>query len=84
MVQVIVGENKGEGVRVGSRCLWDAATDGMAHESMTTVSTRPRRWPCLLPGHQAAAVARLPARPVRRPSQDKVFVTAMAFGVYLY
>ncbi|KAA0145947.1 hypothetical protein FNF27_03776 [Cafeteria roenbergensis] len=51
MVQVVVGENSGEGVRVGTRCLWDASTDGMAHESMTS---------------------------------DKLFVTAMAFGVYLY
>lgn len=37
MVQVIVGENKGEGVRVGTRCLWDTATDGMATETVTTV-----------------------------------------------
>jgi len=29
MVQVLVGENKGAGVRMGSRCLWDPATDGV-------------------------------------------------------
>ena len=40
MVQVVVGENSGEGVRVGTRCLWDASTDGMAHESMTSVRAR--------------------------------------------
>ena len=27
LVQVIIGENKGQGVRVGSRCFWDADTD---------------------------------------------------------
>lgn len=43
MVQVIVGENSGEGVRVGTRCLWDASTDGMAHESMASVSAG--SWP---------------------------------------
>jgi len=41
MVQVIVGENKGEGVQIGSRCLWDSATDNMATESTTSVSLAP-------------------------------------------
>jgi hypothetical protein len=27
LVQVIIGENKGQGVRVGSRCFWDSDTD---------------------------------------------------------
>lgn len=30
MVHVTVGENKGEGVRVGTRCLWDPVCDNMA------------------------------------------------------
>jgi hypothetical protein len=32
MVHVTVGENKGSGVRVGTRCLWDPAADNMASE----------------------------------------------------
>ena len=30
LVQVIIGENKGQGVRVGSRCFWDEDTDDCA------------------------------------------------------
>jgi len=29
-VQVIVGENKGQGVRVTSKCLWDPTIDNSA------------------------------------------------------
>ncbi len=34
MVHVTVGENKGEGVRVGTRCLWDPACDNMASHTV--------------------------------------------------
>lgn len=27
VVQVVIGEKRGEGVKIGSRCLWDADTD---------------------------------------------------------
>ncbi|UJR31665.1 hypothetical protein I4U23_019146 [Adineta vaga] len=30
IVQCIIGENKGQGVKYGCRCLWDSDTDGMA------------------------------------------------------
>ena len=30
VVQCIIGENKGQGVKYGCRCLWDSDTDGMA------------------------------------------------------
>ena len=30
LVQVIIGENRGQGVRVGSRCFWDEDTDDCA------------------------------------------------------
>lgn len=33
VVQVVVGEQRGEGVRMGCRCLWDADTDSYAEES---------------------------------------------------
>jgi len=32
LVQVVIGENKGAGVRMGCRCLWDAQTDKVAEE----------------------------------------------------
>lgn len=34
MVHVTVGENKGEGVRVGTRCLWDPVCDNMASHTV--------------------------------------------------
>jgi hypothetical protein len=30
IVQCVIGENKGQGVKYGCRCLWDSDTDGMA------------------------------------------------------
>lgn len=30
IVQVVLGENRHQGVRVASRCLWDAASDNYA------------------------------------------------------
>ena len=33
VVQAVVGEQRGEGVRMGCRCFWDADTDAYAEES---------------------------------------------------
>mmetsp|Transcript_80549 Transcript_80549/g.195261 ORF Transcript_80549/g.195261 Transcript_80549/m.195261 type:complete len:128 (+) Transcript_80549:70-453(+) len=33
MVQVVMGERKGEGVRMGCRCFWDNDTDNYASET---------------------------------------------------
>jgi hypothetical protein len=33
LVQCVIGENKGAGVRMGCRCLWDATTDKSATET---------------------------------------------------
>ncbi|CAM1332675.1 TCTEX1D2 (predicted) [Pycnogonum litorale] len=32
VVQVIIGEQRGEGVKMGSRCLWDSDTDNYASD----------------------------------------------------
>ena len=37
VVQVVVGEQRGEGVRMGCRCFWDADTDNYAEESYRNV-----------------------------------------------
>ncbi|CAN0039697.1 unnamed protein product, partial [Scytosiphon promiscuus] len=33
VVQVVIGEQRGEGVRMGSRCFWDSDTDNVASET---------------------------------------------------
>ena len=38
VVQVVIGEMKDQGVRVASRCLWDANTDNYASASFPTPS----------------------------------------------
>jgi len=38
MVQVVIGEMKGAGVRMGCRCLWDAQTDKVAEETFINES----------------------------------------------
>lgn len=37
VVQVVIGEQRGEGVRMGSRCFWDSETDNVANETYTNV-----------------------------------------------
>ena len=32
VVEVVIGEQRGEGVRMGSRCLWDLDTDNYASD----------------------------------------------------
>lgn len=41
VVQVVIGEQRGEGVRMGSRCFWDSETDNVASETFVNV-----RAPC--------------------------------------
>eukprot|EP00049_Salpingoeca_infusionum_P025846 m.22141 g.22141 ORF g.22141 m.22141 type:complete len:122 (-) comp8358_c0_seq2:201-566(-) len=33
VVQAVIGEKRGEGVKVGARCLWDSDTDNVAQNS---------------------------------------------------
>jgi len=37
MVQVVVGERKSQGVRMGCRCLWDSETDNLASAEFSNV-----------------------------------------------
>lgn len=39
MVQVYIGEKRGQGVRIGNRCFWDQATDFSAAQSFVNVLT---------------------------------------------
>lgn len=38
VVQVFIGEQRGEGVRLASKCFWDARTDLSAHDSFANES----------------------------------------------
>ena len=38
MVQVVVGEQRGEGVRMGCRTFWDTDTDAYASDTFINVS----------------------------------------------
>eukprot|EP00903_Cladosiphon_okamuranus_P006925 g6740.t1 len=38
VVQVVIGEQRGEGVRMGSRCFWDSETDNVASETFVNDS----------------------------------------------
>lgn len=77
MVQVVVGQQRGAGVRMGSRCLWDSITDNKASETLVNVRSCPA----------AASLRLLPAlqhTASRWPTQDNLFAVATAYGVYLY
>ena len=38
VVQVVIGEQRGQGVRMGSRCFWDQDTDQSASEQYANES----------------------------------------------
>ena len=38
VVQVVIGEQRGEGVKMGCRCFWDASTDAYATEMFSNES----------------------------------------------
>jgi len=38
VVQVVLGEQHGAGIKIGSRCLWDADTDNYASDVFINVS----------------------------------------------
>jgi tctex1 domain-containing protein 2 len=47
LVQVVIGEQRGEGVRMGCRCFWDSDTDALATETFTNVSSFSNYMCCL-------------------------------------
>mmetsp|Transcript_53582 Transcript_53582/g.127414 ORF Transcript_53582/g.127414 Transcript_53582/m.127414 type:complete len:127 (+) Transcript_53582:237-617(+) len=38
VVQVVIGEQRGEGIKMGTRCFWDQETDNMAQATFTNDS----------------------------------------------
>ena len=83
VVQVVIGEQRGEGVRMGARCFWDDNTDGYAQEVFQNVRRpRPLR-PCPAPPLPPAATHQL-TTPLPLCAQDQLFCVAAAFGIYFY
>ena len=88
VVQCVVGQNKAQGVRVASRCLWDASTDNFASFSFKNVSGRTphgrlssRYLDASCPAHIYTFASY--AYPCASPTtQDTLWCSAIAFGVY--
>ena len=81
LVQVVIGEQKGAGVRMGCRCFWDSQTDAVASETYVNV----RR--CRLFCAKCRLFASLQLNGgvcVRVRLQESLFCAVTAFGVYLY
>ncbi|CAH6792259.1 Tctex1d2 [Phodopus roborovskii] len=47
VVQVVTGEQRGEGVFMGARCFWDADTDNYTHDVFMNVSLWETPFSCL-------------------------------------
>ena len=88
--QVVIGEQRGEGVRMGCRCFWDPDTDAYAEDTYRnvrrfgtrtwrrTTAQRARRRRPIVPASLP------PLRPLSPCWQDSLFCVAAAFGSYLY
>lgn len=98
LVQVIIGENKGAGVRCGARCFWDQTTDKIAQTHFTNVSRHaiiptqacrlqalPVAGPAIMSASNCASLSLLSSGWIVCVSvQDTMFCVVAAFGVYLY
>jgi hypothetical protein len=89
VVNVAIGEQRGEGIRIGCRCFWDSDVDSSATETFMNV----RALPAPIPAPRSAPRARRATRELRvaaprahclRRRQESLFCSAIAFGVYLY
>ena len=40
IVNVVLGEQKGAGLKMGTRCIWDAEADSYAYDNFINVSDR--------------------------------------------
>ena len=67
VVQVVVGEQRGEGVRMGCRCFWDADTDNYAEESFKNVRQPARNRTRAAPNPATCTHPRVPPRTARSP-----------------
>ncbi len=92
LVQVVIGEQKGAGVRMGCRCFWDDQTDSVASETYVNV--------CCIPTLNAAplyldlfgdvgipifnGIFSAQLCDLNCPQQESLFCAVSAFGVYLY
>ena len=45
VVQTVIGEQRGAGLKVGARCIWDADSDQMAQDVFINVRTPPTEAP---------------------------------------
>ncbi len=86
VVQVVLGQNKRQGVRVASRCLWDVDND--SHASFSFKNVRDCAGPSLPLFLSALPLAPLFTPPLTqrltqlRP-QDTLYCNAMCFGLYV-
>ena len=79
--QVVIGEQRGEGVRMGCRCFWDSDTDGYAEDTYRNVRTAHRasasRDP-RLPAHRPSRAASLTAAPYARRIRSSASLRRLA------
>ncbi|KAM7409557.1 hypothetical protein PAMA_001168 [Pampus argenteus] len=84
VVQVAIGEQRGQGVKMSSRCLWDADTDNYAEDVFMNV----RAFLRYEGGGQGTDISKtfsvnfIPSRFLL--SQDNLFCLVAVFGSYFY
>uniref|UniRef100_A0AAX7SVX3 Uncharacterized protein n=1 Tax=Astatotilapia calliptera TaxID=8154 RepID=A0AAX7SVX3_ASTCA len=76
VVQVVIGEQRGQGVKMSSRCFWDADTDSYAEDVFMNVSA-------LLSHNFITRVRFLKSTLIVLP-QDSLFCVVAVFGSYYY
>ncbi|XP_017665927.1 PREDICTED: tctex1 domain-containing protein 2 isoform X1 [Lepidothrix coronata] len=78
VVQVVIGEQRGEGVNMAARCFWDADTDSCAHDVF--MNTPVGVW---MEESEAVLAFRCTDLGYTK-SEDSLFCVVAAFGCFYY
>ncbi|XP_035400966.1 dynein light chain Tctex-type protein 2B isoform X1 [Cygnus atratus] len=87
VVQVVIGEQRGEGVNMAARCFWDADTDSYAHDVFVNSISQVK---FSVKGFRLSAVKGIRLRGFQeggcpfRELQDSLFCVVAAFGCFYY
>lgn len=83
VVQVLIGEKKDQGVRMGTKCFWDAGTDNQATENFMNVCAMPY-FICPLVYNSFLISMYLRVCSLSFLLQDSIFAVATSYAIYLY
>jgi len=82
IVNVVLGQQHGAGVKIGTRCIWDAEADTYAYDSF--INVRKRNFICFLYNLQDISFIFIFSELIVCSFQDTIFCVAIVYAIYFY